>query len=402
MYLWVARAPVQSPKLLENSIRRLRPQVCLLQTQSLTRMDSITTQLQTLKSKVDGLMQRLDISGKQQQVTELEQQTAAPDLWDDPDSAQKLMQRLSKVKREVENWQKLSHQVNDALELAELGDDALLSELGEEYSRLSARTDKMELQVVFSGPHDDEDAIIVIHAGAGGTDAQDWAEILERMYFRWAEQHGHKVEVLERSDGEGAGIKSVTASIRGGDYPYGYLQSEQGVHRLVRQSPFDSSARRHTSFAKVDLWPDIQDDIEIEVDMNDIRVDTYRAAGAGGQHMQKNDTAVRMTHEPTGVVVQCQNQRSQMQNRERALQILKSRLYELELKKQEAELDQLRGDNVDAGWGNQIRSYVLHPYRMVKDLRTNYEMGNTDAVLDGDLDGFMEAYLRLQLEQASA
>ena len=364
-------------------------------------MDSLITQLDALNTKVNNLMRRLDISGKTEQITELEQQAAAPDLWDDPDNAQKLMQRLSKLKREVDRWQKLSAQVNDALELAEIGDDTLLDELTSELERLSAQTDRMELEVVFSGKHDDEDAIISIHAGAGGTDAQDWAEILERMYFRWAEQHGHKVEVIDRSEGEGAGIKSVTASIRGGDYPYGYLQSEQGVHRLVRQSPFDSSARRHTSFAKVELWPDIQDDIEIDIDMNDIRVDTYRAAGAGGQHMQKNDTAVRMTHTPTGIVVQCQNQRSQTQNRERALQILKSRLYELELKKQEAELDELRGENVDAGWGNQIRSYVLHPYRMVKDLRTNYEMGNTDAVLDGDLDGFMEAYLRMQLEKLS-
>ena len=364
-------------------------------------MDSLITQLDALKTKVDNLMRRLDISDKVIQAKELEQQATAPDLWDDPDNAQKLMQRLSKLKREIDRWQKLAAQINDALELAEMEDKTLLNDLTSEYERLAAQTDRMELEVVFSGEHDDQDAIISIHAGAGGTDAQDWAEILERMYFRWAEQNGHKVEVIDRSEGEGAGIKSVTASIRGGDYPYGYLQSEQGVHRLVRQSPFDSSARRHTSFAKVELWPDIQDDIEIDIDMNDIRVDTYRAAGAGGQHMQKNDTAVRMTHIPTGLVVQCQNQRSQMQNRERALQILKSRLYEMELKKQAAEIDELRGENVDAGWGNQIRSYVLHPYHMVKDLRTNYEMGNTDAVLDGELNGFMEAYLRMQLEQLS-
>lgn len=362
-------------------------------------MDSITTQLLELKNKIDGLTARLGITDKATTVTELEQQAAAPDFWGDPQTAQQHMQQISRLKNEVTRWQSISQQVNDTLELAELGDDGLLNELIEEYNRLSSKADKMELQAVFSGPYDSEDAILSIHAGAGGTDAQDWAEMLERMYFRWAEQNGYKVEVIDRSDGEEAGIKSVTASIRSGDYPYGHLQSEQGVHRLVRQSPFDSSARRHTSFAKVELWPDIQGDIEIEVNPNDIRVDTFRAGGAGGQHVQKNDTAVRITHEPSGIVVQCQNQRSQTQNRDRAMQILKARLFEMERRKQEAELAQLKGENVDAGWGNQIRSYVLHPYQMVKDLRTSYEAGNPSSVLDGDLNGFMESYLRSQLEK---
>ncbi|MEM6282288.1 MAG: peptide chain release factor 2 [Chloroflexota bacterium] len=364
-------------------------------------MDSLTTQLRELKEKVDGLSNRLGIDRKATEVAEMEKTASAPDFWDNPQEAQKFMQRMSKLKNEVEKWQKHTLRVNDALELTELGDDDLQDELTEEANKLIGVTDRMELEAVFSGAYDNEDAILSIHAGAGGTDAQDWAEMLERMYLRWAEQNGHKVEVLDRSEGEEAGIKSVTISVRGGDYPYGYLQSEQGVHRLVRQSPFDSAARRHTAFAKVELWPDIQDDIEIDVNPNDLRIDTFRAGGAGGQHVQKNDTAVRITHEPTGIVVQCQNQRSQTQNRDRAMQILKARLFEMEQRKQEAELAELKGENVDAGWGNQIRSYVLHPYQMVKDLRTSFEMGNPSAVLDGDLNGFMESYLRSQLTKFS-
>ena len=254
----------------------------------------------------------------------------------------------------------------------------------------------MSFQAMLSGPYDDEDAIFAIHAGAGGTDSQDWAEMLERMYIRWAEQNGYKVDVIDRSEGDEAGIKSVTMNLSG-SYAYGYLRSEQGVHRLVRLSPFDSASRRHTSFAKVELWPDIQDDIDIEINDKDLRVDTYRASGAGGQHVQKNDTAVRMTHIPTGIVVQCQNQRSQLQNRDRALQMLKARLLEIEQKKQEAELAELKGENVDAGWGSQIRSYVLHPYQMVKDLRTSHEVGNVNAVLDGRLTDFMESYLKWKI-----
>jgi len=279
-----------------------------------------------------------------------------------------------------------------------MGDDSLIEEITQETSDLSILVEKMSLQAMLSGGHDDEDAILAIHAGAGGVDAQDWAEMLERMYLRWMEQNDYKAEVLDRSDGDEAGLKSVTISVKG-DYAYGYLQSEQGVHRLVRLSPFDSASRRHTSFAKIELWPDIQDDIDIEINEKDLRIDTYRASGAGGQHVQKNDTAVRLTHVPTGVVVQCQNQRSQAQNRDRAMQILKARLFEMEQQKQEAELAQLKGENVDAGWGNQIRSYVLHPYQMVKDHRTNFEVGNTGAVLDGRLNDFMDAYLRAKINQ---
>ena len=356
-------------------------------------MSNLTNQFAAMKSQIDSLMHKLDIEQKSERAKVLEQQAAQPDFWDNADEAQKLMQEMSKLKSQVEPWWRVSNRINDALELAEMDDADLESELNQEVEQLNQVIEQMSFQAMLSGPYDDEDSILVIHAGAGGTDSQDWAEMLERMYFRWAEQNGYKVEILERSDGDEAGIKSVMMSVRG-SYTYGYLRSEQGVHRLVRLSPFDSASRRHTSFAKVELWPDIQTDIDVEINDSDLRIDTYRASGAGGQHVQKNDTAVRITHVPTGIVVQCQNQRSQAQNRDRAMQILKARLFEMERQKQEAELAALKGENVDAGWGNQIRSYVLHPYQMVKDHRTNFEDGNTSAVLDGRLTPFMEAYLR--------
>lgn len=360
-------------------------------------MSAASDALQSMKNEVDNLLSRLKLDEKLASIQEFEKASAQPDFWNDSDEAQKVMQQLSRLKSQVDPWLKLSKRVDDAYELAELDDGELETELSLEINSLQPLIEKMSLSVMLSGPHDNEDAILAIHAGAGGTEAQDWAQMLERMYLRWCEQNGYKVDIIDRSDGEEAGIKSVSISISGA-YAFGYLQSEQGVHRLVRISPFDSANRRHTSFAKVELWPDIQGEIDIEVNEKDIRVDTFRAGGAGGQHLQKNDTAVRMTHIPTGIVVQCQNQRSQGQNRERAMQILKSRLYELELKKQEAELAVLKGDNVDAGWGNQIRSYVLHPYQMVKDLRTSHEVGNVDAVLDGRLNDFMESYLRYKID----
>ncbi|MBL8162971.1 MAG: peptide chain release factor 2 [Anaerolineae bacterium] len=359
-------------------------------------MDTLISLLKSMSLRIDGLMQRLDIAGKAHTAEQLQAQASAPDFWNNPDAAQKVMQDIARLKEEVERWQGLNTRINDALELAQLDDPSLLDELTSEVESISALVERMSLQALLSGPYDNENAILAIHAGAGGTDSQDWAQMLERMYLRWAEQNGYKVEVIERSEGEEAGIKSVMFSIKG-EYGFGYLQSEQGVHRLVRLSPFDAANRRHTSFAKVELWPDIQGQIDIEVAEKDIKIDTYRAGGAGGQHVQKNDTAVRITHIPTGVVVQCQNQRSQMQNRERALQILKARLFEMERKKQEAQLAALKGENVDAGWGNQIRSYVLHPYQMVKDHRTSYETGNTGAVLDGRLNEFMDAYLRMKV-----
>ncbi|MEO8608501.1 MAG: peptide chain release factor 2 [Chloroflexota bacterium] len=361
-------------------------------------MEQLVSLLKPMKDRIDGLMARLDIPAKTRRINAIQSQSGAPDFWTEPETAQKLMQEMSRLKDDLDRWQALANRINDALELAQLDDESLEADLTKEVESLSAIVERMALQALLSGSYDDENAILAIHAGAGGTDSQDWALMLERMYIRWAEENAYKVEIIERMEGEEAGIKSVTMSIKG-EYAYGYLQSEQGVHRLVRLSPFDAANRRHTSFTKVELWPDIQGQIDIEVNEKDLKVDTYRAGGAGGQHVQKNDTAVRMTHLPTGIVVQCQNQRSQMQNRERAMQILKVRLFEMEHKKQEEQLAELKGENVDAGWGNQIRSYVLHPYQMVKDHRTGYETGNTGAVLDGRLNDFMDAYLRWKVEK---
>ncbi len=356
-------------------------------------MDSLITTLVKLQSQIDELMRRIDIEGKARLADQLEQQASAGGFWNDAEAAQKVMQKLAKLRAAVEQWQRVADRISDAIELAEMDDEDMRADLEQETQDLVRLVESMSLQAMLSGDYDSEDAIFSIHAGAGGVDAQDWAEMLERMYLRWMEQNGYKAEILDRSVGEEAGIKSVTISVKG-DYAFGYLQSEEGVHRLVRLSPFDSARRRHTSFAKVELWPDIQTTIEIEVAEKDIRIDTYRASGAGGQHVQKNDTAVRITHAPTGIVVQCQNQRSQAQNRDRAMQILKARLFEMERAKQEAEMAALKGANVDAGWGNQIRSYVLHPYQMIKDHRTSVEIGNAAAVLDGRLGDFIEAYLR--------
>ena len=356
-------------------------------------MDSLIATLQKLKSQIDELMGRMDVAGKARRASELQRQASESGFWNDPEAAQQTMRQLSKLKSAVEQWQRLADRISDAIELAEMDDEDLQADLEAETAELTALVETMSLQAMLAGDYDSEDAIFAIHAGAGGVDAQDWAEMLERMYLRWMEQNGYKAEILDRSVGEEAGIKSVTVSVKG-DHAFGYLRSEEGVHRLVRLSPFDSARRRHTSFAKVELWPDIQSHIEIEIAEKDIRIDTYRASGAGGQHVQKNDTAVRITHAPTGIVVQCQNQRSQTQNRDRAMQILKARLFEMERAKQEAEMAALKGANVDAGWGNQIRSYVLHPYQMIKDHRTSLEIGNAAAVLDGRLNDFIQAYLR--------
>ncbi len=303
------------------------------------------------------------------------------------------MRDITRLRNQVDIWQKLSKQLEETRELAELEEEDLADELSAEVDRLQKAVDNLEFRTLFSGEYDDEDAIVSLHAGAGGTEAQDWAEMLLRMYTRWAESHDFIVDIIDISRGDEAGLKSVMLSIRG-DLAFGRLKSERGVHRLVRISPYDSSSRRHTSFAKLELWPDIADEIEIEIDEKDLRIDRFRASGAGGQHVQKNETAVRITHIPTGIVVSCQNQRSLTQNMQMAMSILKSQLFELEQQKQEEEISALKGQVVDAGWGNQIRSYVLHPYKMVKDLRTNYETGNVQAVLDGRLDPFMEAYLR--------
>lgn len=359
-------------------------------------MNGIINAIVSLKKEVEHLLEQLNMEQKEADLHALEAETEDVLFWTKPDSAKKTMQALSQIKNDVEPWRKLSARINDALELARLNDDSLSEELNQEVKELTELVEKMSIQALLSGAYDSENALLAIHAGAGGTDSQDWAQMLERMYLRWAEQNGYKVEIIERMEGEEAGIKSVTISIKG-SYAYGYLRSEQGVHRLVRLSPFDAANRRHTSFVKVELWPDIQGEIDFDINEKDLRIDTYRAGGAGGQHVQKNDTAVRITHLPTGVVVQCQSERSQNQNRERAMQILKSRLFELERQKKEAQLAELKGENINAEWGNQIRSYVLHPYQLVKDHRTNHEVGNTGAVLDGRLNDFMEAFLKSKI-----
>ena len=310
-----------------------------------------------------------------------------------------MMRELTKLRDQVTVWEALSRRLHDAMELVELGDEELMGELSHETESLEAQIAKLEFETLFSGQYDDENCILAIHAGAGGTEAQDWAQMLERMFMRWADSHGMVVDIVDESPGDEAGIKSVMMAVRG-SYVYGRLQSERGVHRLVRISPYDSSSRRHTSFAKVEVWPDVAEDIEIEIDEKDLRIDRFKASGAGGQHVQKNETAVRITHIPTGIVVSCQNQRSLTQNREVAMKILKAQLFDLEQRKQDAEMAALKGEDVDAAWGSQIRSYVLHPYKMVKDHRTNYEVGNAQAVLDGRLDDFMEAYLKQKVGQA--
>jgi peptide chain release factor 2 len=303
------------------------------------------------------------------------------------------MQRLSGLREEVERWSQLAQRVQDTLELAALDDEGLEEELAAETEALEQEIERLEFQLLLAGPYDRGDAILAIHAGAGGTDAQDWSEMLLRMYLRWAEAHEHAAEVVDRLYGEEAGIKRTTVTVSG-RYAYGYLRAEKGVHRLVRLSPFDAAHRRHTSFALVEVWPDLGDALSVTIDPNDLQIDTFRASSAGGQHMQKNETAVRITHVPTGIVVSCQNERSQNQNREMAMRVLRARLLQLEEEKRQAEIAELKGEHVDAGWGNQIRSYVLHPYQMVKDHRTDHETGNVQAVLDGRLDDFMEAYLR--------
>jgi peptide chain release factor 2 len=307
------------------------------------------------------------------------------------------MRRLSDLRDEVSTWCNLSRRASDALDLLDLveaeEDESLTGEIAAEVDALAAALEKMEFQLRMAGQHDRSDALLSIHAGAGGTESQDWAQMLLRMYLRWAEDSGYRTEILDSMPGEEAGLKSATALVEG-PWAYGYLKMERGVHRLVRLSPFDAAHRRHTSFALVEVMPDIEDDIEININPDELRIDVYKSSGAGGQHVQKNATAVRIIHEPTGIVVTCQNERSQTQNRETAMRILRGRLYDLERQKREEEQARLKGVHVEAGWGNQIRSYVLHPYKMVKDHRTGYEVGNAEAVLDGRLDDFIEAALR--------
>jgi peptide chain release factor 2 len=320
-----------------------------------------------------------------------------PDFWDQPSESADLLRKRRGIERRLETLKRLRSDAEDLEAWRELlAEGEVDPELESFLGRLDQELAKLELQLKLSGPEDESDALVAIHSGAGGTESQDWAEMLLRMYLRWAEQAGYEVELLDRLDGEEAGIKSATFAVRG-DYAYGYLKSETGVHRLVRISPYDQAKRRHTSFASVYVYPEVDDDVEIEINDDDLRIDTFRSSGAGGQHVNKTESAVRITHLPTNIVVSCQNERSQIKNRSTAMKMLRARLYDLEMQKRAEEQQEREGAKQDISWGSQIRSYVLHPYRLVKDHRTGYESGDADGVLDGDLDPFIEAWLKDQM-----
>ena len=335
-----------------------------------------------------------DVPASRVELNQIEQQASAPDFWNDQEAAQKLLQDRSRLEKKIERQELFQSQVADAEVLFEFAeqDETSINELRSLLEHLEHELSQAETEMLLAGDNDRRNAICTIHPGAGGTESQDWAEMLLRMYLKWAEQREFKTEVLEYQPGEEAGLKSVTFRVEG-EYAYGLLAAEAGVHRLVRISPFDQAARRHTSFASLFVYPEIDEDIEVEINDKDLRVDTYRATGAGGQHINTTDSAVRITHLPTGIVVSCQNQRSQHQNRAVAMQVLRSRLYELELEKRQAETAELEANKADISFGSQIRSYVLAPYQLVKDTRTKLERGNVDAVLGGDIDDFIKAFL---------
>jgi len=358
--------------------------------------------LSELSDKTSELEERLaeleaffDVEGLREEATELGELMSRPGFWDDQEKARDVSARFSRVENRIKLLESLRGSLSDSEELLELadGEGDLLSEVGEELRRIEGVLEEQEVARLFAGEYDEGDAILTINSGAGGVDSQDWAEMLARMYRRWAERRGFGLEVIEYTEGEEAGIKSATFTVSG-EYAFGLLSAERGVHRLVRISPFDASSRRHTSFASVAVAPVIDDAVEVEIDEKDLKVDTYRASGAGGQHVNKTDSAVRITHLPTGIVVQCQNERSQHQNREVAMRVLRARLFELEREKREREIASIGGEKADIEWGSQIRSYVLHPYKLVKDHRTGEETANVDRVLDGDLGAFIYAFLK--------
>ncbi|MEN2768744.1 peptide chain release factor 2 [Ornithinibacillus xuwenensis] len=360
----------------------------------------IRNELDKMNNRIAEFRGLFDLDAKKARIQELEHDMTAPGFWDDQNAAQTVINEANVLKGFVNSFEDIQSRHEDlevTFELAkEENDEELFAELESELTRLRKDINDFELQMLLSEPYDANNAILELHPGAGGTESQDWASMLLRMYQRFAEQNNFSVETLDYLPGEEAGVKSVTLLIKGHN-AYGYLKAEKGVHRLVRISPFDSSGRRHTSFVSCDVTPEMSDDVDIEIRTEDIKVDTYRASGAGGQHINTTDSAVRITHIPTNTVVTCQNERSQIKNREAAMKMLKSKLYQLEIEKQQQELAEIRGDQKEIGWGSQIRSYVFHPYSMVKDHRTNVEVGNTQAVMDGELGQFIDAYLRSQL-----
>lgn len=353
--------------------------------------------LTAAKDELDDLGEALGISAAKDKIAELEAQSASEGFWDDLENSQKVLKETSKLKNKVSAYENLCGDFDDTLTLIEMadeeGDESLISEVTEGVDRVLKTIGDMRMSTLLSGEYDGKNAILTFHAGAGGTEAQDWAEMLFRMYNHWADAHGFKAKTIDYLDGEEAGLKSAVLLIEG-ENAYGYMKSEAGVHRLVRVSPFDSSGRRHTSFASLEVMPEIDDNMDVEIKDEDLKVDTYRSSGAGGQHINKTDSAVRITHIPTGIVVACQNERSQHQNREMAMKMLKSKLIEIKEREHLEKIEDIKGVQKEIGWGSQIRSYVFMPYTMVKDHRTGFEMGNINAVMDGDLDGFINAYLK--------
>ncbi len=363
----------------------------------MVELDQFKTTLNTYRQPLQEVRDSLDLQNKEQRIQELEREMEAPDFWNDPERSQRMMKELKSKKDDVEVYQRLVEMVDDIEVMIEMGyeenDASVIPEIEEMIQEFADTFESIRMKTLLSGEFDANNAIVTLHAGAGGTESCDWTSMLYRMYTRWASAKGYQVEVIDYLDGDEAGIKSVTFQVNG-ENAYGYLKSEKGVHRLVRISPFNAAGKRQTSFSSCDVMPELEDNVEVEVNDDDIRVDTYRSSGAGGQHINKTSSAIRITHLPTGIVVQCQNERSQHMNRDKAMQMLKSKLYLLKLQENKERVDEIRGDLTEIGWGNQIRSYVMQPYKMVKDLRTSAETGNVDSVMDGNLDLFMNAYLK--------
>ena len=359
--------------------------------------DEYKIELSSMEAGIKELKNSLDICGTIVKIKELETETASEGFWDDMENSQKVLQKMKGLKAKVEKYEALESEYDDTMVLIDMAnteeDESYAEEIGQTIKRIKNQLDEMTLQTLLSGEYDKKNAIITLHSGAGGTEAQDRVEMLLRMYTRWAERRNFSVETLDLLPGDEAGVKSASILVSG-ENAYGYLKSEKGVHRLVRISPFDAAGRRHTSFGSVEVMPEFNDDIQIDIRAEDLRVDTYRASGAGGQHINKTDSAIRITHLPTGVVVSCQTERSQHKNRDTAMKMLKSKLMEIKERENKEKIEDIKGVEKEIGWGSQIRSYVFHPYNLVKDHRTNFEMGNIGAVMDGDLDGFINEYLK--------